>query len=419
MAETIVEGGVKVTADTTQLKRGMQDATGSLTEFEKAVGNLNTVVAGAYAFMGLQVLQFGAQSIQAGADFQQRHAGFVNLVKGDTDKFLNELRRATQGTVKDIELMTGANKALLLGISQEQLPMLFEAAEKLGSVVGVDAADAFNRLTMGIETGNEKMLKSVGIVIDLEGAYAKLGKTADQLTDSQKEMIRTNLILEQAGIATKMLTTDLDAQADKVAQATAKWDSFKNKLNEIALGGFESIFDIATGQAAPESAMGKLASMFPNSLIGRTFGQEQQPNFQQNIPASFEFGGQAGASASFETSNMGQFNRARAMLEEREALLKNNQVTEESLTRLNELTEGLKAFSNVIILAAKNAEDAERSLNDMNSAIGSTHGATLNRQTGIILTAGGTMRQIGPDKQVRNMTDKEIKALSTARSSAS
>jgi|21_taG_2_1085346.scaffolds.fasta_scaffold00886_20 hypothetical protein len=117
---------------------------------------------------------------------------------------LEKLRKATNNTASDADLLTQANNALILGVatSSDQMARMFDVAQRLGRALGRDAASSVESLITGIGRQSRLMLDNIGIIVKADEAYKsyaeKLGITADKLTDAQKKTAFLNATMEAA-----------------------------------------------------------------------------------------------------------------------------------------------------------------------------------------------------------------------------
>lgn len=160
---------------------------------ELAKKAFNALQIGAQAFMAVVERGQGVSELTASFNALQKQAGSLATVE------MPKLREATQGLVSDTDLMRAANEALLSGLSPKQFEDLAKAADTLGDAVGINTTDALNQLTLAANTGQERLLKMYGIVIDNKKAeedFAKtLGVSADQLNElGKKEAARLAII---------------------------------------------------------------------------------------------------------------------------------------------------------------------------------------------------------------------------------
>lgn len=122
---------------------------------------------------------------------------------------LPRLRESTQGLVSDLDLMRASNQAMLAGLSATQFEQVAAAADALGDAVGVGTKEAMDGLTLSIASGNERMLKQFGILVDNKKAEedfaASIGVTASQLNEAGKlEAFRIAALAEMAEKATAL-----------------------------------------------------------------------------------------------------------------------------------------------------------------------------------------------------------------------
>jgi hypothetical protein len=209
---------------------------------EKNIKGLNGALGGlakragltAAAFVGYQKIteQIG-KSITLAANLQGVQRGFDNLAKSSgfsTSAFQN-FKNATDGTIDSITLMTKANNAMLLGItdSEDQMAEMFDVAQRLGKSLGIDTVQSIDSLVTGLGRQSKLMLDNLGIMVDTEKANkdyaASLGITSSQLTDQQRKTAFVNAAMAEANsLVSKLGEEQLDTK-DKIAQlSTATTD---------------------------------------------------------------------------------------------------------------------------------------------------------------------------------------------------
>lgn len=147
------------------------------------------------AFSVRAIAQFTAEAIKLGSKTIELKRAFTNLGRGVgvTEKSLDKFRKATDGTVSDIDLMIQANNAMLLGIvdSDDQFAELIDSAQRLAQAVGKDAVFGIESLTTGIGRQSKLMLDNLGIIVDTGKAYdvyaESIGKSTSELDDNEKK----------------------------------------------------------------------------------------------------------------------------------------------------------------------------------------------------------------------------------------
>ncbi len=112
-----------------------------------------------------------------------------------------ELVKATDGAISLREAMESVAKASSSGMSSKDILRMGEVAKKASQALGVDMADAVNRITRGITKLEPELLDEIGIFTRVDSAvqaYAKsTGKAVSSLTDFERRMAFANAVLEE------------------------------------------------------------------------------------------------------------------------------------------------------------------------------------------------------------------------------
>jgi len=190
-----------------QALRGVERQTDSLMQGMRLLQNVMTF---SLAGIGIRELgRFTVEMARLGAETERLGNAFAGLSEqrlgtGALDS-LNALREASRGAISDYDLMLAANKAMMLGVTDdvETMARLVEVAIERGRAMGVGAQQAFNDIVTGIGRMSPLILDNLGIVVGGEAAFARyaetLGKTADELTDVEKKQMLVNKVLAEAG----------------------------------------------------------------------------------------------------------------------------------------------------------------------------------------------------------------------------
>jgi hypothetical protein len=111
------------------------------------------------------------------------------------------LVEVTDGAISMREAMEATAKASSSGMSSENILRMGKVAKQAAQALGVDMADAVNRLTRGITKLEPELLDEIGIFTKVgmsTEAYAKsIGKSASAITDFEKRMAFANAVLEE------------------------------------------------------------------------------------------------------------------------------------------------------------------------------------------------------------------------------
>lgn len=179
-----------------------------LQSLSRSFFNIRTAIAGvALAFTTGFAAKGIAAAAQLAGEIDSSRQAFTRLSEtagSSADGILVAIRRASEGTISDLELMRQANLGLLLGIART--PVEFEKLVQISTVlsraVGIDAVTAYEKLTVAIGRQSDLRLDDLGIIISVEEANKKyaasLEKDVEQLTKAEKTQAFLNATLENA-----------------------------------------------------------------------------------------------------------------------------------------------------------------------------------------------------------------------------
>lgn len=204
-------------------------------------------------------LQFEMLSANAGVSAERLKSGLVE---------------AGGGMATETELLKAANKALVeMGVSAKKLPEILTVARQVTAVFGGDLVGNFEAINQAIASGNVRMLKHMGIIVDQKKAYEafakSIGTSADMLSKQGQQQALLNAVLD-AG-AKKFKGVDLN-----VKEATNTWKVFKTTMAELG-EATAVIFNTVFGKIVV--GMLHAASDAARVFLGLTkqiFGSEQE-----------------------------------------------------------------------------------------------------------------------------------------------
>jgi len=205
---------VKIKGDSTHLDSTLKKSKSGIKTWAK---NIGTVIAAGFAVAAAAVLAFGKKLVDLGGQAQGVEAAFKKLNEPD---LLNNLRKATRGTVDNLVLMTKAIQAKNFKIPLDQLATYFEFATKRA----IQTGESVDYLVDSIITGIGR--KSV-LVMD------NLGISAIEL---QNEVKKTGDFATAAGVIIRRELTSMGDVADtagtKIAALATTWANFKVSLGK-------------------------------------------------------------------------------------------------------------------------------------------------------------------------------------------
>ena len=250
---------------------------------------------------------------------------------GNMEKALTSFRKASQGMVSDFDLMQTANRAALLGVTNDvdKLSQLMITARLRGREMGLDMTQAFNDIVTGIGRGSPLILDNLGIKIPdaIKKSMEKMGEAektqallnfaiADgakiaaeygdvQLTASEKaEVLKSKIvnlkdeaivklsgplsdILEKIAKWVDLMAGDEIGLKDSIEKASKAWTGFMKAATGDALGPLDTLLTMLTGWAVILAGISDILSSVitkVSSLITKI--KELNKNTPANNPVS-------------------------------------------------------------------------------------------------------------------------------------
>jgi hypothetical protein len=141
------------------------------------------------------------------------------------------LEQSAGGLVDETTLLKGASEAMVaLGQNSGKLPQIMELARKATQVFGGDLMSNFNGIAQAIASGNTRMLKHMGIVLDTNKVYEdyakSIGVATDELSEAGKQHALMNAVLAKGQTAFAGVNGDLK-------QTTTAWTQFKATMTDV------------------------------------------------------------------------------------------------------------------------------------------------------------------------------------------
>lgn len=223
---------LRLRADASDLNKGFGEGKAAFDGLKTAGLALGAV----FAIIGAAVAGL-VSIINRGQGVSELTTSFQNLEAqaGGNISALSQLKDATQGLISDTDLMRASNEALLAGLKPDQFLAVAKSADTLGDSVGVNTKTAMDQLVTALTTGNERLLKQYGILIDNKKAEAdfaaSIGTTADKLNEAGKREAARIAILAKMEEQTAKLGTANDHAGDVLQKLGV---TFSNTFDEVA-----------------------------------------------------------------------------------------------------------------------------------------------------------------------------------------
>jgi len=203
---------------------------------KKSFAAIGGAIAAAFSIQA--IANFTASAVKLGSQTISLERSFRNLGKAVNfnDESLSKFRKATDGTVSDVDLMIQANNAMLLGIveNDDAFAELIDNAQRLSKAVGQDALFGIESLTTGIGRQSKLMLDNLGIVLDTNLAYEKFaeanGKAVKDLDENERKQAFVQAALQSTAEKVAQLG---DEELDATDATLALSSAFKNLQGNI------------------------------------------------------------------------------------------------------------------------------------------------------------------------------------------
>ena len=130
----------------------------------------------------------------------------VGQISGLNAAQINDL----ENSVKSLGITTRAARTSLSQLAQANLDLresvkLTRIAQDAAVIAGIDSSEAFNRLVVSIQRNDVRLLRNLGIVINLNTVYQKFaqqtGRTVQSLTAFEKRNLLLNEVLQDGQCA--------------------------------------------------------------------------------------------------------------------------------------------------------------------------------------------------------------------------
>lgn len=196
------------------------------------IGNAITKFADFIGNQASKLKDFVAEAAEAGMEMAETADGVTKAFKDmDQPDLLDNLRKATKGTVNDVQLMTAAVQAKDFRIPLEDLGKYLQFAQLKAQQTGQSVDYMTNSIVTGLGRKSPMILDNLGI------SAAEISEKTKETGDFMKAV---------ASIVDNQLAEAGDtyiSAADKAAQKTAEWENAQRRLGEQLLPLKESYDD--------------------------------------------------------------------------------------------------------------------------------------------------------------------------------
>ena len=188
--------------------------------------------------------------LDKGSQFKEVQNSFRNMAAAqgqDADMLLEKMKKLSDGTVSELNLMKQANQALMLGLPVERFGDMLNIARSSAKATGQSMDYMLTSIVTGLGRGSKLMLDNLGIVFDINKAYEeyarKLGRAANSLTDAEKKQAFINKALEIGSANAKAAGSAALSSSERWQQVAVKFDDIATKLSTRMLPLMEKLAD--------------------------------------------------------------------------------------------------------------------------------------------------------------------------------
>lgn len=184
------------------------------------------LVASAAIYAAIRTIQGAWNFAEQSAQFDEQRQSLNRLASQyntTADAIIAAIQRAAGGTISKLEAIGVANKGLMMELDPSQLERFTYAAKRLSDSLGGDTAQAFERLTQATAAGQERALKQLGILVDLQAEYKKYGR---ELSEGERVTANFDAVSAVLDKTIARLGPDIDTAADAMARFKATIKDF-------------------------------------------------------------------------------------------------------------------------------------------------------------------------------------------------
>jgi hypothetical protein len=197
------------------------------------------LVAAGIVELGKAAIRTASELAVLGGRLDGIERGFEALADSP-DAFMRAMREASRGSISDMELMRAANRAMVMGIAEDQQTLvdMIQVSRAMSEMMGIDIADYFHRLTNALTSLHPVALRNLGISVSLSSAteqYAKsLGLQAKELDESQKKAAVLAAILQDPLVRNLMdASENTQFLTERIQAAGAAKENFRQQAGRV------------------------------------------------------------------------------------------------------------------------------------------------------------------------------------------
>lgn len=205
--------------------------------------------------------------------------GLVLQTVGHTAGYSESEIAGFEAGVQEMGITTQASRQALVQMAQANIDFahatdLARLAQDAAVIAHLDSSQAFEKLITVIQTGNIRMARNMGLVVDFQGAYERmadqLGVTTLELTQQQKVQARVNEVFRAGAAITGTYEAAMNAAGKRLRSMNRHFEEAKVALGEAWLPAMTKGVDAATGMLKAFNALTPAQKRTTSAFIGIT-----------------------------------------------------------------------------------------------------------------------------------------------------
>ena len=224
---------LRIKGDSSSLQKETKKAEGTLSKFSNGLAKLAPLIAGAFSVQ--QVIAFTKRAIELASKVEGIGRAFKKL---NNPALLDDLQKATRGTVDNIQLMQYAVRANNFKIPLDQLATFFEFATNRAIETGESVDYLVESIITGIGRKSVLVMDNLGIsAVELQQEVGKVGDFGKAAGNTiAREMAKGGQVLDTAAINAARLRAEFTNITTEVGtKLLPVWNKFLEKVNSFVM----------------------------------------------------------------------------------------------------------------------------------------------------------------------------------------
>lgn len=279
MADSEVK--LRITSDASGAVAGMDRVRGSMkgmgSESATIMGTIKSHWVGVSVAIGSAAVAFSKvrEYMLQGAKAMQAEEAFKNAaasIGADVNKLIEDMKRVTNATIADSDMMQKAFKAISGGMKSEDIVSVAEIARLEARRTGEDVGTAFSNIIDAIETGKTKALRAYHLITTDQK------KIADAAKEVGIEVDFMRIALMNYAIQAEHAGSVMENQVERFQKMEAAVKGFKEEIGKLIswLQGYAiaAFLEIGKNIVSPFALMERALAKMTGGLFKGTFWQD-------------------------------------------------------------------------------------------------------------------------------------------------